>query len=170
MYLICKIQIASPPRGRHWRWRRAMHWSWTMPSSIAAWRDLDIVLLDALEPFGFERLFPRGTLREPPASLARAHAVILTRADLIGAAEREALRERVAGWATNALWAEVGFRPEQLRNTAGEVQPLAALREQPVLAFCGIGNPTGFEQTLAAGQVQVLARAGLSGPSGLRRA
>src|SRR5215218_2325723 len=30
-------------------------------------RDLDIVLLDALEPFGFEHVFPRGTLREPVA-------------------------------------------------------------------------------------------------------
>ena len=35
-------------------------------------RDLDIVLLDALEPFGFEHVFPRGTLREPLAGLQRA--------------------------------------------------------------------------------------------------
>ena len=32
-------------------------------------RDLDIVLLDALEPFGFDHVFPRGTLREPLAGL-----------------------------------------------------------------------------------------------------
>jgi tetraacyldisaccharide 4'-kinase len=37
-------------------------------------RDLDIVLLDSLEPFGFEHVFPRGTLREPLAGLDRAHA------------------------------------------------------------------------------------------------
>ena len=35
-------------------------------------RDVDIVLLDALEPFGFEHVFPRGTLREPLAGLRRA--------------------------------------------------------------------------------------------------
>ncbi len=35
-------------------------------------RDLDIVLLDALEPFGFEHVFPRGTLREPLVGLQRA--------------------------------------------------------------------------------------------------
>ena len=34
-------------------------------------RDLDIVLLDALEPFGYEHVFPGGTLREPLAGLAR---------------------------------------------------------------------------------------------------
>ena len=55
-------------------------------------RDLDIVLLDALEPFGFEHVFPRGTLREPLAGLARADVVCLSRADAISAAEREAIR------------------------------------------------------------------------------
>ena len=34
-------------------------------------RDLDIVLLDACEPFGWDHLVPRGYLREPPANLAR---------------------------------------------------------------------------------------------------
>ncbi len=43
-------------------------------------RDLDIVLLDALEPFGFEHVFPRGTLREPLAGLRRADFVCLSRA------------------------------------------------------------------------------------------
>ena len=50
-------------------------------------RDLDIVLLDALEPFGFEHVFPRGTLREPLAGLKRAQAVCLSRADAISAAD-----------------------------------------------------------------------------------
>ncbi len=53
-------------------------------------RDLDIVLLDALAPFGFEHVFPRGMLREPLSGLARAHAVILTRADMATPAERGA--------------------------------------------------------------------------------
>ena len=55
-------------------------------------RDLDIVLLDALEPFGFDHVFPRGTLREPVTGLARAHVVCLSRADAISAAERDAIR------------------------------------------------------------------------------
>jgi tetraacyldisaccharide 4'-kinase len=42
-------------------------------------RDLDIVLLDALKPFGNGHLFPRGTLREPLSSLARADTCLLTR-------------------------------------------------------------------------------------------
>jgi tetraacyldisaccharide 4'-kinase len=46
-------------------------------------RDLDIVLLDALEPFGYEHLLPRGLLREPIESLSRAHVVALSRSDAV---------------------------------------------------------------------------------------
>lgn len=119
-------------------------------------RDLDLVLLDASEPLGYERLFPRGTLREPPMALARAQAVILTRADLMDETARHELRERVAQLAPRAIWAEVRFAPAQLRNAAGEVQPLFALQHRAVLAFCGIGNPRGFEHTLAVAELRVL--------------
>jgi tetraacyldisaccharide 4'-kinase len=46
-------------------------------------RDLDIVLLDALEPLGFGHVFPRGTLREPLEGIARADVLALSRADML---------------------------------------------------------------------------------------
>ncbi len=58
-------------------------------------RDLDIVLLDALAPFGFGHVFPRGTLREPLAGLRRADAVVLSRADLLDSSEREEIWQTV---------------------------------------------------------------------------
>ena len=42
-------------------------------------RDLNLLLLDAQNPFGNRYLFPRGTLREPEVSLLGADAVVLTR-------------------------------------------------------------------------------------------
>ena len=51
-------------------------------------RDLDVVLIDALEPFGYGHVFPRGTLREPLAGLARANLVVLTCADMVDETER----------------------------------------------------------------------------------
>src|SRR6266581_794560 len=42
-------------------------------------RNLDIVLIDASNPFGPGALFPRGILREPLRALRRAHAIVLTR-------------------------------------------------------------------------------------------
>lgn len=47
-------------------------------SHLALHRDLDIVAFPALDPFGGGRLLPSGRLREPLASIARAHAVVMT--------------------------------------------------------------------------------------------
>jgi tetraacyldisaccharide 4'-kinase len=113
-------------------------------------RDLDIVLLDALEPFGFEHVFPRGTLREPLAGLGRAHVVCLSRADAISAREREAIRARASQIAPQAAWCEIAHVASRLVNSRGETQPLETLRGRRVAAFCGIGNPAGFRHTLAA--------------------
>jgi tetraacyldisaccharide 4'-kinase len=111
-------------------------------------RDLDIVLLDALEPFGFEHVFPRGTLREPLAGLKRANAVILSRADMLDAAERVSIRRRVAEISPNAAWAEIRHAPVELLSAAGQTKPIDALAGVKVAAFCGVGNPAGFRHTL----------------------
>src|SRR3954470_198255 len=58
-------------------------------------RDLDIVLIDALDPFGLGRLFPRGLLREPLGALRRASLVVLTRADLVSDDAAREIRARV---------------------------------------------------------------------------
>src|SRR3954468_93740 len=89
-------------------------------------RDLDIVLLDALEPFGFDHVFPRGTLREPLVRLARAHDVCLSRADAIAPAERSAIRKRVSELAPQAAWCELAHAPSKLTNSLGESAPLEA--------------------------------------------
>jgi tetraacyldisaccharide 4'-kinase len=111
-------------------------------------RDLDIVLIDALEPFGYEHVFPRGTLREPLSGLRRAHAVVLTRADMIDRRQRDAIRRRVARLAPHAPWAEVIHAPEELLSADGKSESIHLLRDRPVAAFCGIGNPAGFRHTL----------------------
>jgi tetraacyldisaccharide 4'-kinase len=112
-------------------------------------RDLDIVLLDALEPFGFGHVFPRGTLREPLSGLARANIVCLSRADAVPADTREHVRHQVAEIAPSAVWCELAHVPTHLVNTAGATETLDLVRGKPVAAFCAIGNPAGFRHTLA---------------------
>jgi len=119
-------------------------------------RDLDIVLLDALEPFGFGHIFPRGTLREPADGLRRADVVILSRADLLDASDRAALWETVDRYAAQAGRAEVVHAPRRLISAAGAETPLDWLRGRPVAAFCGIGNPAGFRHTLDACGCRIL--------------
>lgn len=115
-------------------------------------RDLDLVLLDATAPFGYGRVFPRGALREPVASLRRADLVCLTRSDLIDEAARQAIRERVARLAPEAGWCESVVEPTSLVGVdeSGGVteQPLDSLAGKSVAAFCGVGNPAAFRRTL----------------------
>lgn len=111
-------------------------------------RDLDIVLIDALEPFGFGRVFPRGALREPLSGLRRADIVVLTRADMLDQEARDEIRARVARLAPRAPWAEVMHAPEALLAAGGASEPVASLAGLAVAAFCGIGNPAGFRHTL----------------------
>lgn len=111
-------------------------------------RDLDIVLLDACEPFGHDHVFPRGTLREPLSGIRRAQVVILSRADLIDASQREAIRQRVTQLHPQALWLEACHQPRSFLTSGGAEQPIVSLRGQRVAAFCGIGNPQGFRHTL----------------------
>jgi tetraacyldisaccharide 4'-kinase len=108
------------------------------------------VLLDALEPFGFNHLLPRGTLREPIGGLKRADVVVLTRAEMLSPRERANIRKRVEFYRPDVAWVEASHAPQSLLNSAGEQAPLEQLRGQRVAAFCGIGNPAGFRHTLTS--------------------
>ena len=114
-------------------------------------RDLDVVAVDATDPFGCGRLFPRGLLREPATGLARAGAIVLTRADAVTAARRQEIRERVAagrGSAPPAVWAEAEHRPVALRRWDDGPLPLEEVRGRRVVACAAIGNPAAFRATL----------------------
>ena len=115
----------------------------------ALYRDLDIVLIDATLPFGFKRLLPRGLLREPISSLERADAVVLTRGNQVTAACRLEIKNRILQSHPNVLWAEAIAEPEKFCQASGAFCDLSSLRDQPVIAVCGIGNPSGFHATLA---------------------
>jgi tetraacyldisaccharide 4'-kinase len=126
-------------------------------------RALDLVTVDATDPFGNGWLLPQGTLREPVENLARADAIILTRANLApnsdgpnGVNDLEALKAQVQGLAPAAAV----FTSE---NKTTNLIPLAKLFEDQepgtiltllpktrTLAFCAIGNPDSFFRQLMA--------------------
>jgi len=111
-------------------------------------RDLDIVLIDALEPFGFGHVFPRGTLREPMSALSRADIVALSRADAISPDQRQAIRTRLQQLAPRAAWLELVHRPTALLSATEESSAIETLSGARVAAFCAIGNPAGFRHTI----------------------
>lgn len=120
-------------------------------------RDLDLVLIDATEPFGFDHVFPRGMLREPVAGLQRADLVALTRCDLVDPAQREAIRQRVSVLAPQAKWIEVCFGPSHLFSASGSKRALDSVSGQSIAAFCGVGNPSAFRKTLVSSGLKVKA-------------
>ena len=112
-------------------------------------RDLDVVLVDALKPFGYEHLLPRGLLREPLSGLVRAQVIAVSRCDLVAPEVREAVVARLRIHAPEAVIIQVAHRPQGLVNATGQRIDVSLLADTPVAAFCGIGNPEGFRRTLA---------------------
>ena len=116
-------------------------------------RDLDIVLIDATNPFGYNYLLPRGLLREPQQNLARAHIAILTRSDQIEPNQLVKLNEQVLqliniSSLTDQLIVPCRHAPAALIDKDGTNKDLDQLSGKKVLAFCGLGNPDAFGTTL----------------------
>jgi len=110
-------------------------------------RDLDIVLIDALDPWGADHLLPRGFLREPKSALKRADLVVLTRADHCAPGQKTRLLAEIERSWHGGAPVEAAFNPVGLANAAGETIGTQSVAGN-VAAFCGIGNPDGFRETL----------------------
>ena len=117
-------------------------------------RDLNIVLIDALRPFGcgagdFGCTLPRGILREPLSALERADLAVITRAELVDAAALTRIKQSLARRLRPGVPVLVAeHRPTGLRMLDGSRRPVDWLRGQDVAAACGIGNPEAFRGTL----------------------
>ena len=114
-------------------------------------RDLDIVTIDATNPFGNGKLLPAGTLREPIKSLSRADCIVLTRVFDKAAPQ---LIDRIHH-ATNAPIIESRTIIERVRQLDGSEVVADAFAQQPLAAFCGLGNPGAFFEQLRAARFDV---------------
>ena len=123
-------------------------------------KDVEVVLVDAMAPFGYDFLVPRGLLREPARHLARADAVWITHCDLVREADVRQLRERVQQLAPRTRVWETVHVPRRLRELDGEDdwEP-DAVRGRRVCALSSVGNPVSFERTLEKLGAILVARA-----------
>ncbi len=113
-------------------------------------RDLDVVVLDAANPFGNGRLLPAGPNREPRGALRRAGLVWLSRVDQAPPEALAALRA-LARDATGRDPLESRHAPVDVVDGAlGRAFGAEALRGRRVLLLAGIARPAGFRRTLAA--------------------
>src|SRR5271169_1620957 len=105
----------------------------------------DVVLVDRQQPFGNEHLLPRGTLREPPSHLARAHTIFITKSD----GQTAELRARIARLNPEAAIIECVHRPLYLEDVfTGERHDLNLIKGRKIASLSGIAQPESFEQSL----------------------
>jgi tetraacyldisaccharide 4'-kinase len=105
----------------------------------------DVVLVDCQQPFGNERLLPRGTLREPPSHLARASTIFITKSD----GKAAELKQRIQQFNPNAGIIECIHHPLYLEDVfTGERRDLEFIKGRKVSALSGIAQPESFEQSL----------------------
>jgi tetraacyldisaccharide 4'-kinase len=116
-------------------------------------RRLDVVLIDRQQPFGNERLLPRGTLREPPSHLARASFIFITKSD----GNTAELRRRIAQVNPSAGIIECIHHPLYLEDVfTGQRSGLELLKGRKVASLSGIAQPESFEQSLVQLQAELV--------------
>ncbi len=117
-------------------------------------RDMDVVLIDATNPWGHGHLLPRGLLREPRSSLRRADAVVITRCDQ---SEADSVESRIRELKSNIPVVRSTHAPVEWLRHEHDPCPIETLHGRTVGAFCGVGNPGAFRRTLATIGVDVAA-------------
>jgi tetraacyldisaccharide 4'-kinase len=119
-------------------------------------RDLNIVTVDAMNPWGGGHLLPRGALREPLAGLRRADCLVITRSDQ-SKLDLDFLRaeaSRLSGGRPVFLSRTKLSRVRPLFSTeADEDRDINAIA-RPIAAFCAIGNPLAFFKQLGDGGIK----------------
>lgn len=123
-------------------------------------RELDIVLLDATNPFGNYKLLPAGDLREPVKSLKRASIVVISRANLVENSKISNLKSEISNFNPNCeifvskneivkITRLKDFSKDKKFGSENSIS-LSFDSETRFAAFCALGNPDNFFNQLRA--------------------
>jgi tetraacyldisaccharide 4'-kinase len=121
-------------------------------------RDRDIVVINARDPFGSGNLLPLGRLREPATALGRASLILVNKS--IPGRPNDPIIERIRCYNNQAPVFETTYEPEALvaADAREAPMPLSQLQERPVLAFAGIADPCAFFGQLEALGARIVCR------------
>ena len=111
-------------------------------------RDLDIIAIDATQPFGFGKLLPAGLLREPVSSLKRAGVAVFTRCDQVTDTQISELEQILQTTNPGMVIAKTIHAPTYAKSRDNKKIAIEQLKGKKVFAFCGIGNPDAFLNTI----------------------
>lgn len=115
-------------------------------------RDKNILLIDAENPFDNRRLLPLGLLREPLKEIERADIIVLTKTGDIRQAMIEDIVGEIKSYNSKAPVFLSMHKPSGFVKLSEETMPLEWAKDKNFFAFCGIGSPESFKKTvLSAG-------------------
>jgi tetraacyldisaccharide 4'-kinase len=115
---------------------------------LALKRDLNLVLIDAMCPFGNGHLLPRGPLREPLCQLKRADAFVVSRF-AYGEAGEEIIGRLRRRYPEKPCFAGDHIPDQVVFPGKGEVYPPEFLNGKRTVAFAGIARPDAFRDMLS---------------------
>ncbi|MDQ2777189.1 MAG: tetraacyldisaccharide 4'-kinase [Acidobacteriota bacterium] len=118
-------------------------------------RDVDLVVIDGLDPFGSDHAVPLGRLREPLDALARADIFVVTRAP--DDRRFDAIQSRLHEYNPTAPVFRSLLKSRGWRDNVTGAR-IDSLGTQRVAAFCGLGNPQNFWGTLESLGLEVVFR------------
>ena len=108
---------------------------------------INIVLVDASDPFGNGHVLPRGILREPIKNIRRADYIFLTKSD--GSHKITHLKRFLRRHTRRAELIECCHKPQHLvMLESKEILPLGSLKNAKVAALSAIARPDSFEKFL----------------------
>ncbi|MCX7918089.1 MAG: tetraacyldisaccharide 4'-kinase [bacterium] len=123
-------------------------------SHLSVHRTLDIVLIDATNPFDNSYCLPRGLLRESITQLSRADAIIVTKTNLHK--EYTSLLNQLHTVAPDVPIFLAKTVPVYLSNLRTQEQiNISQCAGQPVIAFAGIAQPQSFLATVRECNLEV---------------
>ncbi|HBR21157.1 MAG TPA: tetraacyldisaccharide 4'-kinase [Nitrospiraceae bacterium] len=115
-------------------------------------RDRNILLIDAENPFDNRRLLPVGLLREPLKEIERADIIVLTKTGDIRQAMIEDIVGEIKNYNSKAQVFLSMHKPAEFVKLSGGTMPIEWAKDKNFFAFCGIGSPESFKKTvLSAG-------------------
>ena len=106
---------------------------------------IEVVLVDATNPFGNGHMLPRGVLREPARHIKRADVVFLTKCR----GDTSEVEAEIRKYNKKARIVRCAHAPRSLKDVwSREEFPLEWLKGKTLCTLSGIASPKGFENSL----------------------
>lgn len=111
-------------------------------------RDLDIVCINSLNPFGNNMIIPAGILREKLTALKRADIVILTNANLCDKNKLKKIKQKITGITGKEPLLSSYGNANITNMSDNSLTDINDLKNKDIVMLCAIGSPDNFKSTI----------------------